>query len=232
MNLVGLLSIGCWIYFGWQADVILCHFLQVCMWSETVFPFLAPAHARVVCLSFGFCNVDVSLHIDGDSICCSWTASLHWVPAYVLFAVQQLSLVLGRAQRPLCPGMCAVPWELWYWLQDTPQTAGFGPKPCVLATEELCVELRSLVCRLMEVLVLIAVGSPNRGKSYFPLRDFCVHSEYARHLGTGLLFGAVQELLQGFGSPITHSVSYGEASVLCRKMFSVALTEMRVILAC
>lgn len=80
-------------------------------------------------------------------------------------------------------------------------------------------------------LALIALGSPNRGKLYFHLGDFCVPSESVRHLGTGLLLGAVQDLLHGFGAPITHSASHGEASVLCRKMPSVALTEMHVILA-
>lgn len=37
MNLVCFLSIGCQIYSGWQADVMCCHFLHMCMWSQTLF---------------------------------------------------------------------------------------------------------------------------------------------------------------------------------------------------
>ena len=85
-------------------------------------------------------------------------------------------------------------------------------------------------------LTLVTLGSLNRGKLYFPLRIFCVGSEYVRRLGTALSRGAVQELLWGFGAPITLSTSPGEALVLCRKMSSVdsdgkGVTEMAVILA-
>lgn len=48
---------------------MLCHFLQVCMWSETVFPLLSPsARPSGFASSFGFCNVDMSSRIDRHHI--------------------------------------------------------------------------------------------------------------------------------------------------------------------
>lgn len=53
------------------------------------------------------------------------------------------------------PCMHAAPRGAVILATEYPQTAGFSPKSFVLATEELCVELQSLVCRLMEVWLLL-----------------------------------------------------------------------------
>lgn len=96
--------------------------------------------------NFGFCNVDTSLHIDGDNVSCSWVGSLRRVSAYVLFALCWPSLVLGEAQEPSWPGgwwtcacvlpccMCIPvcvqhPRELWYSLQNTPNLQVLAQTP-------------------------------------------------------------------------------------------------------
>lgn len=116
---------------------------------------------------FGFCNVDMSLHTDRDNIRCSGVGSLCRVLAYVLFGLLLAKFGPGGSQGPPCPGSwwpcasmccrgaCAAPRGAAILVTEYPKTAGFGPKPCVLATRELRVELRSLVCRLMEVLWLL-----------------------------------------------------------------------------
>jgi len=73
-------------------------------------------------------------------------------------------------------------------------------------------------------------------EAVFSVEGFPCWLRVREAFGTGLSQGAVQELLWGFGAPVTPSASHGEAQVLCRKMSSVGsdgkgVTEMAVILA-
>lgn len=80
---------------------MLCHFLQVCMWSETVFPLLSPS-ARPSGLPPVLDSVMLICH-------CILTGTISTVSeqgssADVLIVLCWLSLVLGRAQVSPCPG--------------------------------------------------------------------------------------------------------------------------------
>lgn len=152
--------------FGWQADVVLCHFLQACMWSETVFPLLSPSarpsglppvleSAMLICHR-ALTGTIPSVSEQGSS-------------ADVLLALCWPSLVPGGAQVPLSWGRwgCAVmvhvqhPGDLWLRLQNSPKlkvSAVCGAaKPDLQADGEL----------ITPSLSLIALSCFNKGKLYF-----------------------------------------------------------------
>lgn len=80
---------------------MLCHFLQVCVWSETVFPLLSPS-ARPSGLPPVLDSVMLICHrlLTGNIP----TVSEQGSSADVLLVLCWLSLVLGRAQVSPCPG--------------------------------------------------------------------------------------------------------------------------------
>lgn len=212
---------------------MLCHFLQVCVWSETVFPLLSPS-ARPSGLPPLLDSVMLICHhvLTGTVS----TVSKQGSSAGVFSALCWPSLVPWPDRYP-CPGGGGDVLS-WYVCSTqgscdsgyrTPQNWKFQP----------CVELQSLICRLMESLLLLP--SPSL-PSVALTKGSCISSEgfpcwpwACQACGDRAAVRSCAGIPPGLWCSITQSISTGEALVLYRKMLLVSdgkeMAEMAVIIA-